>query len=168
MANGVPEDDVVISTDALIDTDKKGIDSHGANRLKPTTAVIDAHDGMGQVASHHSMRLAIEKAKEYGMGMVAVRNSTHYGTAEYYTEMAADVGCIGMSGTNADHPLRQSLVLKINWKLIPYPLHYQRVKISISLLMQRPQLFKEEKLNYLKEREKIHPKARLSAVKAKR
>jgi LDH2 family malate/lactate/ureidoglycolate dehydrogenase len=125
VANGVPEEDAEICTDVLLDADKKGIDSHGANRLKPmyidriqagtqsattdweilretpTTAVVDAHDGMGQVVSHHSMRIAIEKAKEYGMGMVAVRNSTHYGVAGYYTEMAAKAGCIGMSGTNA-------------------------------------------------------------------
>lgn len=47
------------------------------------------------------MQLAIDKAKEYGMGMVAVRNSTHYGIAGYYTDMAAEAGCIGMSGTNA-------------------------------------------------------------------
>lgn len=125
MANGVPEADAEICTEILLDADKKGIDSHGANRLKPmyidrikagiqsavtdweiiretsTTAVIDAHDGMGQVASHHSMRIAIEKATKYGMGMVAVRNSAHYGVAGYYTEMAAEAGLIGISGTNA-------------------------------------------------------------------
>ncbi len=125
MANGVPEEDAKICTDVLLDADKRGMDTHGLNRLKPiyidriqagiqsaktdweiiketpTTAVIDGHDGMGQVASYHAMKLAIKKAKEYGMGMVAVRNSTHYGTAGYYTEMAAAEGCIGMSGTNA-------------------------------------------------------------------
>ena len=125
IANGVPEDDAEICTEVLLDADKKGMDTHGLNRLKPiyidrikeeiqspitnweviketpTTAVIDAHDGMGQVASYHAMRIAIEKAKEYGMGMVAVKNSTHYGIAGFYTEMAAKEGCIGMSGTNA-------------------------------------------------------------------
>lgn len=125
MANGVPEEDAKICTDVLIDADKRGMDTHGLNRLKPiyidriqegiqsaetdweliketpTTAVMDAHDGMGQVASYHAMKIAIEKAKEYGMGMVVVRNSTHYGTAGYYTEMAAAEGCIGLSGTNA-------------------------------------------------------------------
>lgn len=125
MANGVPEEDAKICTEVLLDADKRGMDTHGLNRLKPiyidrindniqspvtnweiiketpTTAVIDAHDGMGQVVSYHSMRIAIEKAKEYGMGMVAVRNSTHYGTAGFYTEMAAKAGCIGVSGTNA-------------------------------------------------------------------
>ena len=45
--------------------------------------------------------MAIEKAKKYGMGMVAVRNSCHYGIAGYYATMATDAGCIGITGTNA-------------------------------------------------------------------
>ena len=45
--------------------------------------------------------MAIDKAKKYGMGMVVVRNSCHYGIAGYYTSMAAKQGCIGMTGTNA-------------------------------------------------------------------
>jgi LDH2 family malate/lactate/ureidoglycolate dehydrogenase len=124
-AAGVPEEDAIICTDLIIDADKKGIDSHGVNRLKPiyidrikagiqsaktpweivretpTTAVLDGGDGMGQVVSHHAMKMAIEKAKEFGTGMVAVRNSTHYGISGYYTDMATRAGCIGASGTNA-------------------------------------------------------------------
>ncbi len=122
---GVPEEDAKICADILIASDKKGIDSHGVNRFKPiyldrikagiqkpvtefeiiretpTTAVVDGHDGMGQVIGYKSMSMAIEKAKKYGMGMVAARNSCHYGIAGYYTDMAADAGCIGISGTNA-------------------------------------------------------------------
>ncbi|MBR6952178.1 MAG: Ldh family oxidoreductase, partial [Oscillospiraceae bacterium] len=66
-----------------------------------TTAVVDGHDGMGQVIGYKSMKMAIEKAKKYGMGMVAVRNSCHYGIAGYYPWMACKEGCIGMTGTNA-------------------------------------------------------------------
>ncbi|MBR5437644.1 MAG: Ldh family oxidoreductase, partial [Clostridia bacterium] len=66
-----------------------------------TTAVVDGHHGMGQVIGHKAMTMAIEKAKKYGMGMVVVRNSTHYGIAGYYTTMATKAGCIGMTGTNA-------------------------------------------------------------------
>lgn len=122
---GIPEEDAKICADILIASDKKGIDSHGVNRFKPiyldrikagiqqpvtdyeivretaTTAVVDGHDGMGQVIGYKSMKMAIEKAKKYGMGMVAVRNSCHYGIAGYYTDMAADAGCIGITGTNA-------------------------------------------------------------------
>ena len=122
---GIPRADAEICTDVLLESDRRGIESHGVNRFKPiyidrilakiqnpvtnfeivretpTTAVIDGHDGMGQVIGYKSMKLAIEKAKKYGMGMVAVRNSTHYGIAGYYTSMAIKEGMIGMSGTNA-------------------------------------------------------------------
>src|SRR5690625_1485468 len=114
-AYGVPDEDAIICTDVLLDADKRGMDTHGLNRLKPiyidrikdniqspvteweiiketpTTAVIDAHDGMGQVASYHSMRIAIEKAKEYGMGMVAVRNINNYGTDGFSIIIGAKV-----------------------------------------------------------------------------
>jgi LDH2 family malate/lactate/ureidoglycolate dehydrogenase len=122
---GVPEEDARICADVLITSDKRGIDSHGIGRLKPiyydriktgiqspktdieivkdgpTTAVIDGHNGMGQVIAKKSMALAIEKAKKMGLGMVAVRNSTHYGIAGYYALMAIKEGMIGITGTNA-------------------------------------------------------------------
>lgn len=122
---GIPREDAIICADILIASDKKGIDSHGVNRFKPiyldrikagiqnpvtefevvretpTTAVVDGHDGMGQVIGYKAMTMAIEKAKKYGMGMVAVRNSTHYGIAGYYAEMATKAGCVGITGTNA-------------------------------------------------------------------
>src|SRR6056297_2521752 len=122
---GVPEEDAKICANVLIAADKRGIDTHGIGRLKPiyidrindgiqkpvtelevvretpTTAVIDGHDGMGHVIGYKSMKLAIEKAKKYGMGMVAVRNSTHYGFAGYYPLMAVEENMIGMTGTNA-------------------------------------------------------------------
>ena len=56
---------------------------------------------MGQVISYHAMKMAIEKAKKYGMGMVAVRNSSHYGFAGYYPLMAVRENMIGITGTNA-------------------------------------------------------------------
>ncbi len=125
VAAGVPEDDAKIISDVLIESDKRGIDSHGIGRLKPiyidriregildpvtrvevlrerkTTAVLDGHNGMGHVVSKQAMALAIRKAKEHGMGMVAVRNSTHYGIAGYYALMAIRAGMLGITGTNA-------------------------------------------------------------------
>ena len=122
---GVPEDDARICADVLIESDKRGIDSHGCGRFKPiyldrikagiqnpvtrceivrdglTTAVVDGHDGMGHVIGKRCMQLAIDKAKTYGMGMVAARNSTHFGIAGYYASMAAKNDMIGIVGTNA-------------------------------------------------------------------
>jgi LDH2 family malate/lactate/ureidoglycolate dehydrogenase len=56
---------------------------------------------MGMVIGYKAMEMAIKKAKKYGMGMVAVRNSTHYGIAGYYSTMATKEGMIGITGTNA-------------------------------------------------------------------
>ena len=122
---GIPREDAEICADVLLESDKRGIESHGCNRFKPvyldrikagiqnpvtnitvvketeTTAVLDGNHGMGQVIGYKAMSMAIEKAKKYGMGMVVVRNSCHYGIAGYYTSMATKAGCIGMTGTNA-------------------------------------------------------------------
>jgi LDH2 family malate/lactate/ureidoglycolate dehydrogenase len=122
---GVSREDAEICADVLITSDKRGIDSHGVNRLKPmyydrikagiqfpdakyeivretsTTAVIDGHRGMGHATAKHAMELAIQKAKKHGLGMTVVRNNTHYGIAGYYVLMATEEGMIGLSGTNA-------------------------------------------------------------------
>lgn len=66
-----------------------------------TTALIDGHMGLGLYIGPACMDLAIKKAKEHGVGFVAVKNSTHYGIAGYYATMATEAGCIGFTGTNA-------------------------------------------------------------------
>ncbi len=124
-AAGVPEADAKICAEVLITSDKRGIDSHGIGRFKPiyidrmddgilspvtkidliketpTTAVLDGNNGMGHVVGKKAMQMAIDKARTLGMGMTAVRNSTHYGIAGYYCLMAIKEGMIGISGTNA-------------------------------------------------------------------
>ena len=124
-AVGVPEEDAKICADVLMESDRRGIESHGCNRFKPiyidrilagiqnpvteyevvketpTTLVVDAHDGMGMVASYRCMKTLIEKAKTFGMAMGAIRNSTHYGIAGYWATMATKEGMIGVTGTNA-------------------------------------------------------------------
>ncbi len=125
VAAGVPEADAKVVGEVLIESDKRGIDSHGIGRLKPiyidrirdgildpitrlevvrdrkTTAVLDGHNGMGHVVGKTAMEMAIQKARDHGMGMVAVRNSTHYGIAGYYALMAIQAGMIGITGCNA-------------------------------------------------------------------
>ena len=124
-AYGVPEEDAKICADVLLESDRRGIESHGCNRFKPiylnriengtllpvtkidivketpTTVVMDANNGMGMVASYHMMEMLIEKAKKYGMAGGTIYNSTHYGIAGYWTTMAEKAGMIGISGTNA-------------------------------------------------------------------
>ena len=122
---GVPWQDAAVCADVLIAADKRGVDSHGINRLKPiyyarikagvlspvtrfevvretaTTAVVDGHNGMGHPIARRAMQMAIDKARALGLAMVAVRHSTHYGIAGYYAAMATDAGMIGITGTNA-------------------------------------------------------------------
>ncbi len=108
----------------LVSSDLRGIPSHGVARLgrylagidkgfikpgvtpevvepAPALAVVDAKNGLGQVASELAMDLAIEKARANGIGMVTVKNSNHYGIAGYYALKALDQRMIGVSLTNA-------------------------------------------------------------------
>ena len=121
---GTPADDARICAEVLVASDLRGIESHGVGRLKvyydriragvprvetemeivqesETTALVDGHHGMGAVIGYRSMRLAMEKARQYGLGAVAVRNSTHFGIAGYYPLMAAREGMMGLALTNA-------------------------------------------------------------------
>ena len=61
------------------------------------------------------MQLAIDKAKAHGLGMVVVRNSTHYGHAAYYGLQANAEGCIGITGTNARPSIAPTYVLFIHF-----------------------------------------------------
>eukprot|EP00579_Thalassiosira_antarctica_P002341 CAMPEP_0201872748 /NCGR_PEP_ID=MMETSP0902-20130614/5393_1 /ASSEMBLY_ACC=CAM_ASM_000551 /TAXON_ID=420261 /ORGANISM="Thalassiosira antarctica, Strain CCMP982" /LENGTH=454 /DNA_ID=CAMNT_0048399125 /DNA_START=111 /DNA_END=1475 /DNA_ORIENTATION=- len=125
LSYGVSPERAETCSDVLIEADKRGIDSHGLGRLKPiycdrmddgilypdkpidivkesdTTALVDGNLGLGLYIGPHCMQMAIDKAKKFGVGFVACRNSTHYGIAGYYATMATDQGCIGLTGTNA-------------------------------------------------------------------
>jgi LDH2 family malate/lactate/ureidoglycolate dehydrogenase len=121
---GVPQEDARICADVLIASDLRGIESHGVARLKyyydrikvgvqftrtkleivketETTALVDGHHGMGHVIAYRAMRIAMDKARKYGLGAVAVRNGTHFGIAGYYALMAAQEGMMGIVVTNA-------------------------------------------------------------------
>jgi LDH2 family malate/lactate/ureidoglycolate dehydrogenase len=121
---GVPSDDAAICSEVLIASDLKGIESHGIGRLKMyydrikvgiqnpitkidvirdkfATAVWDGNHGMGHVIGKKAMQTAIDKAAQFGLGCVAVRNSTHYGICGYYAEMATKQNMIGITFTNA-------------------------------------------------------------------
>jgi LDH2 family malate/lactate/ureidoglycolate dehydrogenase len=123
-AVGVPAGDAGLVADSLVTADLWGHQSHGVLRLSwyvnriragvmravttPETvsdtgplAVVDGHDGVGQVLAAHAAREATRRAREHGVGVVAVRNSNHFGTAAYFTRMAARDGCVAILATNA-------------------------------------------------------------------
>jgi L-2-hydroxycarboxylate dehydrogenase (NAD+) len=117
-------EDAFICADNLVTADLRGIPSHGVARLKryvdgmndgvifplnkpkivkesASTATVDGDAGLGQVVGYFSTNLAIAKAKKTGIGMVAVRNSNHYGIAGYYSQKILDEGFLGLSMTNS-------------------------------------------------------------------
>lgn len=104
--------------------DLHGIDSHGISmipayferhqsgrvnmraqprtlRETPVSALIDGDGGLGHEPARQAMELAITKARDAGVGIVCVRNSSHFGACGFYAEMAADAGLIGMVATSA-------------------------------------------------------------------
>lgn len=121
---GVPENEAEICADVLIESDLSGIESHGVGRLKmyydrikagvqfaetkiemikdfKAIAVWDGNHGMGHVIAKRAMQSAIDKAREFGIGCVTVRNSTHYGICGYYAKMACEKDMVGITMTNA-------------------------------------------------------------------
>ena len=119
---GFSSEDARAIADVLMQADLFGIESHGAQRLMyyhrnirsgsvnvsakpevlretPVSALIDGHFGMGALVAQFAMRMAIEKAKQSGVGMAVVRDSSHYGIAGYYTLMAEREGLAAFSMT---------------------------------------------------------------------
>ncbi len=113
-----------LTADLMVRTDLRGVDSHGIGMLPKyvewtqagfvhpwadpvvarddlATALVDAQKGLGHPASAMSMELAISKAATYGMGIVAVRNSNHFGACANYSMMALARGMIGLAFTNS-------------------------------------------------------------------
>jgi LDH2 family malate/lactate/ureidoglycolate dehydrogenase len=121
---GMPEDNAETTADILSWADLHGVDSHGLSmipgydRLRrsgranmeaqprivketPVSALVDGNGGLGHVPAHFAMQVAIDKAKQIGMAITAVRNSAHFGATGYYTIMAAKEGLIGIGCTSA-------------------------------------------------------------------
>jgi LDH2 family malate/lactate/ureidoglycolate dehydrogenase len=121
---GLPAADAHLVADSLVRADLWGHQSHGLMRLswyvariragvvqavtRPemivdagAVAVLNGMDGVGQVIAARAAHEAIRRAKAHGIGAVAVRNSNHFGTAAYFTRLAAPEGCIGILTTNA-------------------------------------------------------------------
>lgn len=121
---GCPHKDAEQATEALLNADIRGIDSHGIARLSgyirlweakrvnatphitimhetPSTATLDGDAGLGLVVAPQAMDLAIEKAMQCGTGWVSVQNSNHFGIAGYHAMRALKKDMIGIAMTNA-------------------------------------------------------------------
>jgi LDH2 family malate/lactate/ureidoglycolate dehydrogenase len=123
LAWGMPEENAEATADILGWADLHGVDSHGISmipgydrlrrsgranmtarpriiRETPVSALVDGDGGLGHVPAQFAMQVAINKAKEAGIAIVAVNNSAHFGATGYYTLMAAKEGLIGIASTS--------------------------------------------------------------------
>jgi LDH2 family malate/lactate/ureidoglycolate dehydrogenase len=108
---GLSKDHALISANALINAELVGAYGHGLSRLKmycdriskkvinpkpkikikkisQSISHIDANNSIGFVAADLGIKTAIKHAQKTGIGMVAVKNSGHYGLSGYYAEQA--------------------------------------------------------------------------------
>lgn len=122
---GMSPENARITAEVLCETDCFGTNSHGAKNLfgyvkkqraggmdfkaepevirqDPAFALMDAHAGMGMVSGYRAMELAVQKARDCGIALVTVKNSTHFGAAGFYANMAAKTGMVGISFSNVD------------------------------------------------------------------
>jgi len=70
-------------------------------KISQSISLVDANDSIGFVAADIAIKQAIKNAKKTGIGMVAVKNSGHYGLSGYYAEQAIKKNLITMIYTNA-------------------------------------------------------------------
>ena len=128
---GLNDVSIMHLTDSMISTSLRGTDSHGINLFphyinaihagriskKPvfnfvngsyTTAILDADHAVGHHSGYAAMEYAVGLAKEFGMGSVAIKNSTHCGAVAYFGLLAAEQDCIGFAFTNADDLVKAS------------------------------------------------------------
>src|SRR5438105_847930 len=107
------------TAEVMVETDLRGVDSHGISMLptydnefragrlnmkpafrtvreNPATALIDADASLGHPVSAYAMNTAVDKCKASGVAVVTVFNSHHFGAAGCYSRIAAERGVIGM------------------------------------------------------------------------
>jgi LDH2 family malate/lactate/ureidoglycolate dehydrogenase len=118
------DEEAALVAESLVRADMRGIDTHGVYFLKllsdridahmihiptplkviredNTTAILDGGNGLGQVATHRAMRMSIQKARNFGMGITLVRNTNHIGILAFYTLIAAEEGMVGIVMSNS-------------------------------------------------------------------
>jgi LDH2 family malate/lactate/ureidoglycolate dehydrogenase len=123
IAAGIQEAAARTTAGALVDADLEGMSSHGVMLMdmyierirkgsvsreatatvvsdKGAAVVLDARLALGQPTGDQAMRMALERARQYGAGISAVRHGFHFGTARRYALQAATADCIGISMCN--------------------------------------------------------------------
>ncbi|OKL56178.1 hypothetical protein UA08_08562 [Talaromyces atroroseus] len=126
--NGVSDEHAKVITQCLVQADLRGVDTHGSNRIPsymkrirqkvlnpsatpqlqqvtPAAAIVDAQNGFGFVAAHMGMQKAIEMAQVFGIGLVSVKHSNHFGMSAWLVQQAIDAGMMSLVFTNSSPAL---------------------------------------------------------------
>ena len=127
-AAGLPDADAALVADGLIEADLRGLHSHGVARIPiylkrlskgivnptpdidihevtPVAALVDGNDGMGFIVGDRAMKKALAMAQAFGLGLVGVRRSTHFGMAAIYVRQAIEAGFVSLVFTNSSPAL---------------------------------------------------------------
>jgi L-2-hydroxycarboxylate dehydrogenase (NAD+) len=113
VACGVPAEDAADGADMLVTADLRGVETHGVSNMlrnyvswfkngelnprpvmkvlrdTPGIAALDGDRGLGILQGRKPMQLAIDKARETGVGVVTMRNSGHLGAVGHFAMQAA-------------------------------------------------------------------------------
>lgn len=115
---GMSADRSRLMAELLVDTDIRGVFSHGTRQSArylrllrdgdlnpnpersivhqtPATGAIDGDGGLGHFASWRAAHLAVEKAAAVGLAAVATRNHFHFGAAGKYSRVISGAGMAG-------------------------------------------------------------------------
>ncbi|KAI4719180.1 Malate/L-lactate dehydrogenase [Aureobasidium sp. EXF-10727] len=127
-ANRVSPDHASTVADCLVAADLRGVDTHGVNRIPsylarirqgvldpaaepelneitPVVAQVDGKNGFGFVAAKLGMAKAIDMARVFGIGMVSVKHSNHFGMSAWVVQQALDAGLMSLVFTNSSPAL---------------------------------------------------------------
>ncbi|CEL04653.1 Putative Malate/L-lactate dehydrogenase [Aspergillus calidoustus] len=128
VGNGVPDKHAAIVANCLVQADLRGVDTHGSNRIPsymqrirqkvldpssspelqqitPVAASVDGKNTFGFVSAHLAMQRAIEMAQEFGLGLVSVKHSNHFGMSAWLVQQAIDAGMMSLVFTNSSPAL---------------------------------------------------------------
>lgn len=128
VGNGVSHDHATTVARCLLMADLRGVDTHGSNRIPsymkrirqnvldpkaspqltqvtPVVASVDGKNAFGFISAHMGMERAIEMAKEFGIGMVSVKHSNHFGMSAWLVEQAINAGMMSLVFTNSSPAL---------------------------------------------------------------
>ncbi|KAH6842621.1 Malate/L-lactate dehydrogenase [Chaetomium sp. MPI-CAGE-AT-0009] len=127
-ASGVSQKNAKTVAQGLVQADLRGVESHGINRIPsylarirngvldpkaepaltqvtPVVAQVDGNNGFGFPAAHLAMDTAITMAQTFGIGMVSVKHSNHFGMSAWIVRQAVEAGMMSLVFTNSSPAL---------------------------------------------------------------